>query len=218
MHFPLFFAILLAAFQASPVEEKNKALLKAVEAGDAAAVNKLLAEGANANMRERTYPVLVYAFFSGRPSTPEVVTALLKAGADPNAAGSDTKAPPQLAAERGDVHLMSPFLDNGVSPDWANRNRESLLAFAAANGHAAMVRYLLERGAKADVQDDEGFTPLMNACQNRHVEIVRILLEKGAGRDLKSKYGDTAMSLVRGKHDDTQAGRTRKEISELLAK
>lgn len=56
----------------------------------------------------------------------------------------------------------------------------------------------------------------MNACQNRHVEVVRILLQKKADKSLKNRYGETALSMVRGKHEDTQAGKTRREIVAML--
>lgn len=206
--------LLLALLQAAP--DRDSVLIEAVNAGDSARVSKLLAEGASPNARWRGYPVIVMALFSGKPETTSIVRALLKAGADPNIPGSDTKAAPQWAAERADPELLDALLENGVSPDWTNRNRESLLAMASAGGHAATVKRLLERGAKIDVQDDEGFTPLMNACQNRHVPVVRLLIEKGADKSLRSKYGDTAASLTAGKEETTQAGKVRREIADLL--
>jgi hypothetical protein len=46
--------------------------------------------------------------------------------------------------------------------------------------------------------------------------VVRILLQKKADKSLTNRYGETALSLVRGKYEDTQAGKTRKEIVALL--
>jgi hypothetical protein len=103
-----------------------------------------------------------------------------------------------------------------VAADWKNNNQESLLGIASAYGHVQVASRLLGRGASINAQDDEGFTPLMNACQNRHVEVVRILLQKKADKSLTNRYGETALSLVRGKYEDTQAGKTRKEIVALL--
>jgi ankyrin repeat protein len=206
----------LALLQAAPSGDRNGALFDAIEAGDSAKVDSLLKSGANANARSRTYPALVWAFFSNKPDSPSIIATLLKAGADPSAAGSDTKASAQLAAEQAKPDLLRVFLDSKLSPDWTNKNRESLLAIAAALGNVETVRFLIERGANLNSQDDEGFTALMNACQNRHVEVVRMLAGKGADKSLKSKYGDTALSLVAGKYEDTQAGRARKQIADLL--
>jgi ankyrin repeat protein len=202
----------LALAQSTP----SPPLIDAVSEGDLAKVQDLLAKGADPNMRERTYPVLVLAIWSAKPSTPSILAALLKAGADASAVGSDTKAAAQLTAESPKPAYLAVFLDNRVSPDWRNANRESLLGIAASLGNAETVKLLLERKANVDAQDDEGFTPLMNACQNRHIEVVRLLLGKGANKELKSKYGDTARTIVSGKYDDTQAGRARKAIAELI--
>ena len=191
-------------------------LLDAVSKGDLAKTEDLLSKGADPNMRDRTYPALVIAIWAARPATPAILAALLKAGADPAATGSDTKSAAQLTAENSKPDYLRVFLDNRLSPDWRNANKETLLGIAASLGNTETVRLLLERKANVDAQDDEGFTPLMNACQNRHIEVVRLLLEKGADKTLKSKYGDTALSIVSGKYDDTQAGRTRKEIADLL--
>lgn len=207
--------LLLAAcsLQAQSLDEK---LIEAISAGDTAAVTAQLKAGASPNARMRTYPALVVAFFANKPATPAIIAALLKAGADASAMGSDNKPAPQLAAEQPKLELLNAFLDNGVSPDWKNQNRESMLALAASYGQANSVKLLLHKKANINAQDDEGFTPLMNACQNRHVEVVKILLEAGADISLKSKYGDTALSLVKGKFDDTKSGKARKEIETLL--
>jgi uncharacterized protein len=203
-----------ALVQSQP--DPNAAFFEALSAGDSAKVRKLLESGADPNARSKSYPALVLAIWARKPETPGIITALLKAGADPSAVGSDTKAAPQLAAEQPQTELLDAFLANGVVADWKNNNQESLLGIASAHGHVHVVSRLLERGANINAQDDEGFTPLMNACQNRHVEVVRILLQKKADKLLKNRYGETALSLVRGKYEDTQAGKTRKEIVALL--
>jgi uncharacterized protein len=185
-------------------------------AGDASKVQRLLESGANPNARSRTYPALVLTFWAKNPETPGLIAALLKAGADPSAVGSDTKAAPQLVAEQPQRELLDAFPDNGVAADWKNKTQESLLGIASAYGHVQVVSRLLERGASINAQDDEGFTPLMNACQNRHVEVVRILIQKKADKSLKNRYFETALSLVRGKYEDTRAGKTRIEIVAML--
>ena len=204
----------LALAQSQP--DPNATFFEALPAGDSAKVRKLLEDGTDPNARSRTYPALVLALWAKKPETPGIITALLKAGADPSAIGSDTKAAPQLAAEQPQPELLDVFLDNGVAADWKNNNQESLLGIASAYGHLQVVSRLLGRGASINAQDDEGFTPLMNACQNRHVEVVRILLQKKADKSQKNRYGETALSLVRGKYEDTQAGKTRREIAALL--
>jgi len=212
----LLFLVVMAWALAQSQPDPNAAFFEALSAGDASKVQKLLESGADPNARSRTYPALVLAFWAKKPETPGIITALLKAGANPSAVGSDTKAAPQLAAEQPQPELLDSFLDNGVAADWKNNNQESLLGIASAYGHFQIVSRLLERGASINAQDDEGFTSLMNACQNRHVEVVRILLQKKADKSQKNRYGETALSLVRGKYEDTQAGKTRREIVALL--
>ena len=99
-----------ALVQSQP--DPNAALFEALSAGDSAKVRKLLEGGADPNARSRTYPALVWAFWAKKPETPGIIAALLKAGADPSAVGSDTKAAPQLAAEQPQPVLLDAFLAN----------------------------------------------------------------------------------------------------------
>jgi ankyrin repeat protein len=193
------------------------ALAAAANEGHAAVVEFLLRKGAAPNARDKLgYPVLVYAVWSRAPGAPAVIGALLRAGADPALAGSDSKSPPQIVAETGSVPQLQAMLDNGVAVDFRTPHQETLLAISAANGRSDAVKLLLERGAAVNAVDDEGFTPLMNACQNRHVEVVKLLLVKGADRNVKNRYGETAQSFVQGKHEDTQAAHVRRQIADLL--
>src|SRR5574339_803878 len=118
----------LALAQTQP--DPNAAFFEALSAGDLSKVQKLLGSGADPKARSRTYPALVWAFWAKKPQTPEIIAALLKAGGDPSAVGSDTKAAPQLAAEQPQPELLDAFLDNGVTAEWKNNNKESLLGIA----------------------------------------------------------------------------------------
>jgi len=193
------------------------ALSVAAVAGHPGLVKALAAKAASPNEADKFgYPPLVWAVWSQRPSAPEVIRTLMGLGADPDLAGSDGKAAPWVAAELESPEKLEALLSGGLSVNWRNRHQETLLAIASAQGRVKAVQLLLERGANVNTRDDEGFTPLLNACQNAHLEVVRLLIAKGADRAAKSKYGDTALSLVQTKYDDTQAGRTRRAIAELL--
>jgi hypothetical protein len=107
---PLFLIVMAwALVQSQP--DPNAAFFEALSAGDSAKVQKLLESGSDPNARSRTYPALVLAFWAKKPETPAIITALLKAGADPSAVGSDTKAAPQLAAEQPERSLIDAFLE-----------------------------------------------------------------------------------------------------------
>lgn len=97
----------------------------------------------------------------------EMVTALLEAGADPNARTQDTiRATPLLAA--------------------ANRGHVAVVKLLLA-----------QKGVQVDASDALlGRTPLMCAAANGHGEVVQLLLRAGADPIRKDQQGETAVLLA----------------------
>ena len=119
--------------------------------------------------------------------TGAAVTALLEAGADPNATGRNGNAPLHVAKSAGAVTAL---LQAGANPNVRSRLGDTPLHAAAQGGTAEMVTALLQAGADPNARDGLRFTPLHRAASGGTAEVVTALLEAGAdpnARDIDGK-------------------------------
>ena len=126
------------------------------------------------------------------------VRALLKQGADVNAAQGDGMTALHWAASSGDLELVQMLMYAGANLRAATRlNGYTPLFLAGREGQAAIIETLLKAGAEADVRSSTGSTPLMLAAAAGSVEAVRLLLDAGA--DIKAREtarGQTALMFA----------------------
>lgn len=121
---------------------------------------------------------------------PQLVTALLKSGADPNArapglpglpadpaASQALVTPLTLAIETGEPQIAAAVLNAGANLLGPG---EPPLCFAAREGDLDMVRAVVDAGAPIDQEDSEGVKPLHHAAIEGHVEVVEYLVSAGA--------------------------------------
>ncbi len=190
----------------------NHALLSAASRGDAAAVGRLLALGADVEARTA---VRVDLRVGGRPvSIPagstalhvaaarghaEVVRVLLKSKANARATTAVWRLTPMyFAVERGDVRLIELLRGAGVGLNEEVDGWNTPLSLAAQLKHPAVVRWLAEH--KADVNGGR-HTALHYAVKQENFELAAWLLRHGADierrtRDDASVRGFTALGLV----------------------
>lgn len=181
----------------------------------------LLEAGANPELpREGMYNPMHYAIIY---NAPEVVEALLKAKADPNArnhlatalqsgntqdialkllkAGArlDTAGsfPGHKAAKYGSDDVLRLLKERGLDMKETNDTGSSLLHIAAENGKLKTVELLLQEGIDIDLRDGGGATALHRAAQNGHAAVVSKLLEAGARPDIEDNQKMTALVWAR---------------------
>ena len=121
------------------------------------------------------------------PSTPPFertispsLQALLKAGADPNAAEPRGGMTPLMhAAVSGSLDAMTLLLDKGASVNAANSAGSTALMMSVTD--IDKVSLLLERGADVNAATKRGRTALLLAAMSDNsAGIVRLLMAKGA--------------------------------------
>jgi ankyrin repeat protein len=137
----------------------------------------------------------------------DTVLALLAAGADVDAPGSDGTPALHWLVERGDVEGVLRLLEAGADPTQASRHEVTPLYLAAANGNAELIARLIAAGADPNGRDAAGETMLMAAVGSGELAAVETLLEHGAevdGRD--REFGQTALMFA-ARADRTEIAR-----------
>ncbi len=115
---------------------------------------------------------------AARSPRPDLVEALLAAGADATLADENGWTALHFAADAGDercIDLLLPFIDAAA----ANRDGETPLMFAAEGGRTQCVERLLTAGG-ANLANGWGDTALVLASDRGHTECVKRLIAAGS--------------------------------------
>ncbi|WP_091625037.1 ankyrin repeat domain-containing protein [Micromonospora peucetia] len=112
------------------------------------------------------------------------VSALLRVGADPNAADQEGTTPLYQASVHGAVDLVRLLLAAGAAPNTESGHGQegTPLCAAAVGGYPDVVRELLAHGADPNLREDQGtgHSPLDWALENDHSQTADLLLAAGA--------------------------------------
>ncbi len=176
----------LAVSAAAPPAMAADDVIAAARTGDAAAVQDLLAAGADADARQGDgATALHWAAHRGDLATAE---ALIGAGADVDAANALDATPLWLASQNGDARLVARLLAAGADANVSLKMGETPLMSAARSGNVDTVELLLAAGADVDAAERErGQTALMWAAAQSHADVVRVLVAAGADLHARSR-------------------------------
>ena len=128
------------------------------------------------------------------------VKALLKQGADVNAAQGDGMTALHWASMNGDAALAQMLLAAGANIRATTRlGGITALHMASQGGHAQVVAALIAAGADRNSPTTTGATPLMLAARSGNTDTVTRLVETGADINAKEKgFGQTALMVAAG--------------------
>jgi ankyrin repeat protein len=133
----------------------------------------------------------------------ETLRALLKKGANVNAAEADGTTALHWASYRDDLESADVLIHAGAAVNAANDLGVTPLWTASLNGSVAMVRRLLEAGANPSAALLRGETVVMVAARAGNPEIVELLASRGADVNARAARGQTAlMWAVAQQHPD----------------
>lgn len=175
-------------------------MLRAVEQGDLARVNAMLAADEELEQRDpaRRTPLLI----ATRLNHVDIALTLIAAGADVNARDNIRDTPFLYAGAEGRNDILRAILASGRA-DLASTNRYGGTALipAAHHGHPETVRILLATDIDIDHVNRLGWTALMEAVilgdgGSVYQEIVGDLVRAGA-RDIPDNDGISALEHAR---------------------
>jgi ankyrin repeat protein len=174
-------------------------LVTAVQAGNAAAVEALLAAGANVSATNTVGETPLHAASKIRPDAAasvvsNIVVRLLKAGASPDARDDRRATPLHAAANVGKPVIAVLLIAAGASVDQAGPNLWTPLHLAVYSGNRQMVEQLLSNGADPERRTREGATALRIAVAIKSNDLVALLLKHDA--DANAVYDDSATLLM----------------------
>lgn len=171
-------------------------LLNAIASDNLELVRIFLGHGADPNVEvDDGYTCLLTAIESEDEST-QILTELVRAGADIHASGTNGWTPLHMAAARGHVKKARLLMESGAD---VNRRieidgEETPLMEAAHSGHPSTVRLLLDHGADPTMRDTMNErTPLEiaeNISQGPDPGVIAVLRSENIQIDLDDMFGD----------------------------
>ncbi|WQF88297.1 Putative P-loop containing nucleoside triphosphate hydrolase [Colletotrichum destructivum] len=162
-----------------PNVEKRTALHKAIMAGDRNLMEVILSSGSlNLELEDSEgYTCLRWAARYGQLKT---VEALLKSGADVNAADKDSYTALRWAAHEGYKPIIKSLVHHGASVKTSGRDSWTLLNWAAQEGQDDMVKFLVKCRVDLDSTDADGFTALRWAMKYNRSTTAWLLIQARA--------------------------------------
>jgi ankyrin repeat protein len=179
---------------AGQAPDRDAQLIRAAEAGDAAQVRTLLAQGASVRARDARGRTALLAATQG--DRVETARLLIEAGADVNAQDDIRDSPYLLAGARGYLEILRMTLKAGADLKSTNRYGGTALIPACHYGHIETVRELLKTAIDIDHVNNLGWTALLEAVilgdgGTAHTEIVRLLVAAKANPNIADRQGVT---------------------------
>lgn len=175
-----------------------EALRDAITRNDVAALRAQISAGASVNgtylLLESGRRQMTPLTFAAMQTAPDMVRALLAAGAKPDIASDGGWTPLMMAAARGDLTSVSLLIGAGAPVDAQDNWGETALIKAVRSGSPDKVRALINAKAPIGAADADGNTALhIAAAQPAPAEVVSLLLEAGAAADIANKAGVTPL-------------------------
>ena len=166
-------------------------LIGAASDGDKKAIQALLKEGVDVNVRDWDgLTALIPAASSGNL---EICKLLVKGGIDVNAKDKDGITALMEASIMGNTKVVEFLLSKGADVNAAASSEVTALWLAASEGRSEVMKILFKKGADATNARVDGITALMTASVGGHSDAVSILLQNGADPTVTDNDGLTPL-------------------------
>ncbi|KAI8481714.1 hypothetical protein Bbelb_405510 [Branchiostoma belcheri] len=176
---------------------KDQVLREAAYNGDLEAVQKVIAEGVDVNIKGSQFKQTALQLAT-REGHEKIVAELLKAKADVNLTTTGGYTALHIAAQKGHEVIVPWLIHAGAKVNATTVFQESLtpLHLSARFGHQETAEELIKADADVNARDNEGSTPLHLAARYGRPSCVPVLLQAGADLRVKDGGGRTAEDLA----------------------
>lgn len=177
-------------------ESPNTQLLLNIEEGEAKTIEHFLKTGGDANtLDDEGNPLIALA--AQLNDDPQVITALIEAGADANWT-SDIGGTPLIYASLWNPNVIPALIEAEADVDAFDHNGSTPLMYAASHQNNPSVHQLLiDAGADINARDTEGYTPLHYAASGSEShEVITTLINAGAQLNAQNTDGLTPLMLA----------------------
>jgi ankyrin repeat protein len=171
-------ALLMLGFAAT-MAVAGDLLFDAIAAGDKAAVEQALANGAGVDSRAHDQATpLIAAALANQLAISEL---LLSNGADAMARNSGGFTPLHAAAFSGSLPIAKLLLEKGAAlEDAANKAGVTPLMVAGEENHVELAEFLIAKGADVNHAEVHGYVPMTRAFWKGNEDIMRLFRRHGA--------------------------------------
>lgn len=166
----------------------------AIRADDAAAVDRLIASGAQANARglHDVTPLMIGV----DAQSPHAVAALLRVGADPNMKAADRAGPVHLAVESqlakpNGRAILAMVMKSGGDPNTLRPDGDPVIMRFTYDHDLDSVRWFASLGANLDIHGRTGRPIISDIAYAQNWDSVAVMMDLGARYD----YEDTGYPL-----------------------
>ncbi|RDV01120.1 ankyrin repeat domain-containing protein [Undibacter mobilis] len=173
----------------------------AAAAGDAAAVERLVKNGAALEARDKGGRTPLHVAVHLKKA--DAARALLRLGADANALDAQAYDIVTIASVADDVAMLKLSLDGGCKATNITSPYHGTALIAAAHlGHDEVVRMLIAAKAPLDHVNNLGWTALIESIVlgnggARHTATLKALVEAGANVNIADRSGATPLTLAK---------------------
>ena len=153
-------------------------LMIAAEEGHINAVTSLVKCGVNVHLQDKDgQTALHHAMQSPQTSICEVLSCLIKNGADVNAHTFRNETPLMLASRDDHVNVVTFLIKHGADVDLQDKDGDIALHYAASSSLPEIVETLLNLGA-SHMCNHQGLTPLHQASISANIAVVEYLIQR----------------------------------------
>jgi len=172
---------LIAALLAAPVFAVE--LTDAIKAGQRATALEMISKKADVNVAEADGSTAL--LWAANLNDTDLVTRLLKAGANPKVENKLGSTPLAEAAFNANTEMIKALLDAGADPNATGPDAQTPLMLVARTANVDAAKLLLAKGANPNAKESQrGQTALMWAAASNQGSMVRQLLAAGAQPDI----------------------------------
>ncbi|MCW5690470.1 MAG: ankyrin repeat domain-containing protein [Pseudolabrys sp.] len=194
----------LAQVQPGPADiAAYRGLHAAAAAGDAAAIDKLVKDGAPLEARDSGGRTPLHVAVHLKKA--DAARALIRLGADANALDAQAYDIVTIAAVADDVAMLKLSLEAGCKATNITSPYHGTALIAAAHlGHDEVVRMLIAAKAPLDHVNNLGWTALIESIVlgqggARHTATLKALVEAGANVNIADRSGATPLTLTKNR-------------------